>query len=42
MTRFSFIRHLIPLVLLLCTDIQAATTVIKAGYVLDVQSGKWQ
>ncbi len=42
MTRFSIIRHLIPLVLLLCTDIQAATTVIKAGYVLDVQSGKWQ
>lgn len=42
MTRFSIIRYLIPLVLLLCTDIQAATTVIKAGYVLDVQSGKWQ
>jgi len=42
MTRFSFIRYLLPLALILCTGIQAATTVIKAGYVLDVESGKWQ
>ncbi|MFT6989516.1 MAG: imidazolonepropionase-like amidohydrolase [Paraglaciecola sp.] len=42
MTRFSFIRYLLPLALILCTGLQAATTVIKAGYVLDVESGKWQ
>lgn len=42
MTRFSSIRYLLPLVLFLCTGLQAATTVIKAGYVLDVESGKWQ
>jgi imidazolonepropionase-like amidohydrolase len=42
MTRFSFIRYLFPLALILCTGLQAATTVIKAGYVLDVESGKWQ
>lgn len=42
MTRFSFVRYLLPLVLLLCTGLQASTTVIKAGHLLDVQSGKWQ
>jgi imidazolonepropionase-like amidohydrolase len=42
MTRFSFIRYLLPLALILCSGLQAATTVIKAGYVLDVESGKWQ
>ncbi|MFQ3191602.1 MAG: imidazolonepropionase-like amidohydrolase [Paraglaciecola sp.] len=42
MTCFSSIRYLLPLVLFLCTGLQAATTVIKAGYVLDVESGKWQ
>jgi imidazolonepropionase-like amidohydrolase len=42
MTRFSFIRYLLPLALILCTGLQAATTVIKAGYVLDVESGTWQ
>jgi imidazolonepropionase-like amidohydrolase len=42
MTRFSFMRYLIPLALVLCTGLQAATTVIKAGYVLDIESGKWQ
>ena len=42
MTRFSLIRYLLPLTFLLCIDLQAATTVIKAGHLLDVQSGKWQ
>ena len=43
MMRFSLTRYLLPLVLLLlCTGLQAATTVIKAGHLLDVQSGKWQ
>jgi imidazolonepropionase-like amidohydrolase len=42
MTRTSLIRCLLPLFLLLCNSSQAATTVIKAGYLLDVESGKWQ
>jgi imidazolonepropionase-like amidohydrolase len=42
MTRFSLIRYLLSLTLLLCIDLQAATTIIKAGHLLDVQSGKWQ
>ena len=42
MTRFSFFRYLLSLALILCTGLQAATTVIKAGYVLDVESGTWQ
>lgn len=41
MTRFSFIRYLLPLALFLCIGVQA-TTVVRAGYVLDVESGKWQ
>lgn len=41
--RFSFVRYLLPLVLLLlCNGSRAAPTVIKAGYLLDVESGKWQ
>jgi imidazolonepropionase-like amidohydrolase len=42
MTRFSFIRYLLPLIFIFCTGLQATTTVIKAGYVLDIESGKWQ
>ena len=42
MTRYSFIRYLLPLAILLCTGLQAATTVIKAGHLLDVKTGKWQ
>ena len=41
MTRFSLITYLLSLVLLLCTDLQATTTVIQAGHLLDVKSGKW-
>jgi hypothetical protein len=39
MTRFSLIRYLLPLAFLLSTNLHAATTVIKAGHLLDVQSG---
>jgi imidazolonepropionase-like amidohydrolase len=44
MTRFSFICYLslLSLSLFLCHDSQAATTVIKAGYLLNVESGEWQ
>lgn len=42
MSAISIIRFLLPLTLLICAGSQAATTVIKAGHVLNVESGKWQ
>ncbi|MFT5038735.1 MAG: imidazolonepropionase-like amidohydrolase [Flavobacteriaceae bacterium] len=42
MKSISLFCYLLPLALVFCTGSQAATTVIKAGHVLDVASGKWQ
>ena len=42
MNQFSIFCYLLLLTLFLSCGLQAATTVIKAGYVLDVQSGEWQ
>lgn len=42
MRYFSFIPSLLAFAILFSASSQAATTVIKAGHVLDVESGEWQ